>query len=563
MTRNQRGRPHDLGQSWDAMEEDYESDEPIYDETDEREEMQDSYRSQQRHQQSSIDTSGYERQERPRRSARLQSEEAELIMPSSPDAGRSKAKSSAVRDTTPRMRMLPRSMTGDAGKIGKQSNLRASTPHIRANQRSLTSDAGLFKHSADPEEEDGEEISVQGSPRTAWNQIARPLLAYLLDVIALALHYAKPLLGYALLAYMIMGAIVFGGGFLTNSINNALTPICRIPGSSWLNLPFCTTHQMQEMQGIAEFDKLVEAQSQFEDVLDSMQVGATLPVVMKRTESSIRDLKHVVEYSALPSRGPLRFEFTGFIEIARRASRDLSRFNSRIGRAVDHILSTNRWTISVLEGMEAEEEAKGAVARWVSDNLNIFSPFQPVSLSEDILFDQYLRHTSAVEEQILTLISEAQALLNILDDLDSRIDVIGAIATRDGIETQGKKDELFAILWTKLGGNRSNVAKLEQQLKLLRDIETYRKLAWGHVTTTMLNLQSIQDNLETLRESVAMPETIGNRLPLEMHIDSITRGVERLEARRDRSRQLEQESYNKVLARAEQGEKRVIDGKEL
>ncbi|KAI7220853.1 hypothetical protein KC333_g2093 [Hortaea werneckii] len=563
MTRSQRGRPHDLGQSWDAMEEDYEYDEPIYDETDEREEMQDSYRSQQRHQQSSMDISSYERQERPRRSARLQSEETELVMPSSPDAGRSKAKSSAVRDTTPRMRMLPRSMTGDAGKIGKQSNLRASTPHFRANQRSFTSDAGSFKHSADPEEVHEEEISVQGSPRTAWNQVARPLLAYLVDVIALALHYAKPLLGYALLVYIIMGAIVFGGGFLTNSINNALTPICRIPGASWLSLPFCPAHQMPEVQGSAEFDKLVQAQSQFEDVLASTQVGASLPLDMKRSESSIRDLKHVVQYSGLSSRNELVFEFQGFIDTARQASQDLSRFNSRIGRAVDHILSTNRWTLSVIDGVNAEEAGKGTVAKWVSNNLNIFSPFQPVSLSRDILLDQYLRHTGAVEEQILTLISEAQALLNILDNLDGRIDIIASIAMRDGIKAQGNKDELFAMLWTKLGGNRSNVAKLDQQLKLLKDVEAYRRLAWGHITSTIVKLQSIRDNLEDLRERVAMPETIGDKIPLEVHIDSITRGVERLEAQRDRSRQLEQESYNKVLARAEQGDKRMIDDKEL
>ena len=67
--------------------------------------------------------------------------------------------------------------------------------------------------------------------------------------------------------------------------------------------------------------------------------------------------------------------------------------------------STNRWTLSVIDGVKADEASQGAVSRWVYTNLNIFAPFQPLSLSRDVLLDQYLRHTGAVEEQIQTLIA--------------------------------------------------------------------------------------------------------------------------------------------------------------
>ncbi|EMC99156.1 hypothetical protein BAUCODRAFT_65582 [Baudoinia panamericana UAMH 10762] len=396
-----------------------------------------------------------------------------------------------------------------------------------------------------------------------WVRVLRPILGYLGDIVGIALQNAKPLLGYALLLYALVGAVIFGTGFLTNSINNALTPICRIPGVSWLHLPFCPSPQVAELQGPAEFDKLVQAQSQFEDVLASTQVGANLPMDMKRSEASIRDLKHVVQYSSLPSRNELVFEFGGFIETARQASQDLSRFNSRIGRAVDHILSTNRWTLSVIDGVSASEAGRGAVSRWLGENLNIFAPFQPVSLSRDVLLDQYLRHTGAVEEQIMTLISEAQALLNILDNLDGRLDVIAAIATRDGIKAQDNKEELFAMLWTKLGGNRNSVAKLEQQLQLLKEVGAYRRLAWAHVSTTIVKLQAIRDQLEDLRERVALPETVGEKVPLEVHINSINLGIERLEQQRDASRKLEQEGYARVFSRAEEGDRRLLGSKEL
>lgn len=571
MTRARRARPSDLGQSWDAV--DCEDEGLIYTVDDERAEMADSYESDQRLPRASRELRSsrvaamHDEREGRRRSSRLQSEEPALVMPSSPDAGRNKAKSSAVRDATPRHRLLDRSLTGDAGKRDNQSNLRASTPHFRLNQRSFTSDAGRYGTRAEPadvdDSEDEKHSHTVSQASTMWNRVFRPLLGYLADVVAFALDNLKPLLGYALLLYLIVGALVFGGNFLTNSVHNALSPICRFPGASWMSLPFCPTRATPELQGPAEFDKLVQAQSQFEDVLASTQVGANLPMDMKRSESSIRDLKHVVQYSSLPSRNELVFEFGGFIDTARQASQDLSRFNSRIGRAVDHILSTNRWTLSVIDGISAEEAGKGAIAKFFSNNLNIFAPFQPISLSRDVLLDQYLRHTGAVEEQISTLITEAQALLTILDNLDGRLDVIASIATRDGIKAQDNKEELFAMLWTKLGGNRSSVAKLEQQLKLLQDVGAYRRLAWGHITSTIVKLQSIRDNLEDLRERVAMPETIGNRVPLEVHIDSITRGVERLEAQRDRSRQIEQESYNKILSKAREGEKRMLDEKEL
>ncbi|KAH9808654.1 hypothetical protein Tdes44962_MAKER10452 [Teratosphaeria destructans] len=442
-------------------------------------------------------------------------------------------------------------MTSDAGQINGngRAKARASTPHSRLNQRSLTSDAGRLG-SRLKEEADGEEDEVDEKPGTQrphpnvlWQSLLRPLLVYSTDVVGIALHNLKPLLAYALLLYILIGGLVFGIGFLTNSVNNALTPICRIPGASYLNLPFCPGTTTPELRGPAEFDKLVQAQSQFEDVLASTQVGASLPLDMKRSEASIRDLKHVVQYSTLPSRNELVFEFGGFIDTARQASQDLSRFNSHIGRAVDHILSTNRWTLATIEGVRNEEEGRGAIRRWVGANLNIFAPFQPVSLSRDLLLDQYLRHTGAVEDQILTLITEAHALLNILDNLDARLDVIAAIATRDGVTIQDSRDELLAHLWTKLGGNRHQTARHEQQLRLLTEVVTYRRLAWAHITSTIVKLQAIRDNLEDLRERVALPEVVGAAVPLEVHIANIDLGIERLEAQREEGRRVEAENH--------------------
>lgn len=427
-------------------------------------------------------------------------------------------------------------------------------------ERSTTGDAGRFRasklreHDEAEYESDEEQVATRVA-RMAWQRLCAPVLRYVGDVASLLLHNLKPVLVYALLAYAIAATAVFASNFLRESIENALSPICRLPFTG--GLPFCPNYSAQEVSGTAEFDKLVQAQDAFQDVLAASNTGSNLPLDMKRSEAGIRDLKHIVQYSTLPSRNELVFEFGGFIDTARQASQDLSRFNSRIGRAVDHILSTNRWTLSVIDGVTAEEAAKGALSKWVSRNFNIFAPFQPLSLSRDVLLDQYLRHTGAVEEQILSLIDEALALRDILDNLDGRLDVISGIVTRDGIKVEMSKDELFATLWTKLGGNRSSVSKLKKQVDLLKDVERYRRLAWGHVTTTLIKLQEIQHSLEDLRERVALPETVGtNKVPLEVHIESINLGIERLEGQRDAGRALEQERYARIMAKGEAADDR-------
>ncbi len=503
--------------------------------------------------------------ESPQKRATRSSLGPELVMPASPNGLGVGANGQAKRrDATPRFRLNERSMTSGPPKPSPlATNERTKTPRFRMNARSMTSDAGHYARHDGADDEDDK--TVAGYARMAWNRILAPPLAYLGDIVGLVLGNAKPLIAYFVFAYLIGAALVFSSGFLTNSINNALSPLCRVPGViTFFSPPFCHSHIAGGLEGPAKFDKLVQAQSQFEDVLAASSTGANLPLDMKRSEAGIRDLKHVVQYSTLPSRNELVYEFDGFISTARQASSDLSKFNSRIGRAVDHILSTNRWTIGVIDGIREEESGRGSMGKFFNSHLNIFAPFQPVSLSRDVLLDQYLRHTGAVEEQIVALINEAQALLGILENLDGRLEVIADISTRDGLKAEYNKDELFAYLWTKLGGNRSSVKKLDAQLQLLRDVGSYKRIAWAHVTTTIVKLQAIRDNLEDLRERVAMPETVGtDKVPLEVHIDAINLGIERLEEQRDANRKSVEDNYQRVLDRAKEGEGRMIGGKEL
>ncbi len=59
-----------------------------------------------------------------------------------------------------------------------------------------------------------------------------------------------------------------------------------------------------------EFDGLMDVQDHFEQVLEKSARGVSLPMEMKRSEQSIRDLRTIVRYSNLQSKEELVLELT-------------------------------------------------------------------------------------------------------------------------------------------------------------------------------------------------------------------------------------------------------------
>jgi hypothetical protein len=83
---------------------------------------------------------------------------------------------------------------------------------------------------------------------------------------------------------------------------NAISPVCIVPGASML-LPFCSDLPNAQVPSTSlEFDRLMDIQSNFQDVLEETAGRHSLPLDMKRGESSIRDLRQVVRHSSLHSK---------------------------------------------------------------------------------------------------------------------------------------------------------------------------------------------------------------------------------------------------------------------
>ena len=403
---------------------------------------------------------------------------------------------------------------------------------------------------------------VSGSLPTALLDV----LAWAFGLVGLAFRYAQKPLAVFLAVYFVFAGLMVMQNMATKSVYVSLSPLCRIPGVSWFDLPFCPSDiavnggsSVASGKNPVEFDGLMNVQEQFKEVLEKSAKGVSLPMEMKRSEASVRDLRTMVRYSNLQSKGELVLEFDGFIDAARTASNDLQRFNTHVGSAVDSVISVNRWTSRYIDGLSAERSGRGWLGRlagWV------FAPFRSAVFSERALLDKYVEHTSLVSDRIADLILEAQAVLRTLTRAEDHLGIIYDFVARTQRSVQGRKDEILWTIWTLVGVNTRHLHNLNEQLSLLRQVDSQRAGAVRQVSELIVELEKIQAGLGDLRDRVAEPELARGRVevPLAVHIETINKGVERLELARARIRAEENERIREVLARGKSDEdERLIE----
>jgi hypothetical protein len=303
----------------------------------------------------------------------------------------------------------------------------------------------------------------------------------------------------------------------------------------------------------------MDIQDQFEHVLEKAAQGVSLPVEMKRSEASIRDLRTMVRYSGLNEKEELVLEFDSFIDTARTASNDLQKFNTHVGSAVDWVISMNRWTSRHLDSLDSHNhnnEKGGLIGVWTNW---IFAPFQPAVFSERHLLDRYVEHTALVSDKIGGLILEAQEVLRTLSKAEGQLGTIHDFVHRTQKMVQSRRDEILWTLWTLVGANNRHLDNLNTQLTLLKRVNAQRIDAVKQVNDLIMELEKIQAGLGDLRDRVAEPGLVRGTVdvPLSVHIETINRGVDRLEAARSRIRAVENDRIREVLARGKEGERLI------
>ena len=359
----------------------------------------------------------------------------------------------------------------------------------------------------------------------------KTVLGWVFDVLGGTFNAIKTPISYLIAFYLLYIALAFLRNIIFTPISGALTPLCRLPGASFLPLSMCRSPMSSHYKGdetpTAEFDQLVNVQNKFEDVIEHTVPGASLPLDMKRSEHAVRDLRAIVGHSKLPSAGEFVFEFNGYIEAVNKASWDMSTFNVHIRGAVDRIVMHSKVTRRNLEGMNIKRASQGAIGTFVRDWF--ISPLTPITFGKDNLLEEYLQHMDIVKREVAKLIEEGKSLEDLLKKLEDHLEAIHGLSIRDNHKAQLSRDQVLSELWTVFGGNRSRLRMTEADLRLLMQVNKLRKQAVEHVGGTMVKLQDMHAELHGLKERVITAETTED-VPIDMHIVNMDMGVERLHA---------------------------------
>lgn len=398
---------------------------------------------------------------------------------------------------------------------------------------------------------------------TSAPELLFEMVSWVINTLLMAFRYLQRPIAILLALYLVVGTFMTAKNVIVRHISAPFAPLCQIPVVSWINLPFCPESSSdsgpRRGSSSVEFEELMNVQARFEEVLENAAQGVSLPLDMKRSEASVRDLRTVVKHSELPSRAELVHEFDNYVTIIRSSANDLQTFNTRVGSAVDNVISINRWTSRYIDSIAMNREANNNMLSRFSGW--IFSPFQVSVFDEQALVDKYMEHTGLVSDKILKLVIEAQAIIRQFEIADETLATIKDHVERTNNVVKEKHDEVYWNIWTLVGANGRQLHNLESQMHLLKQVDAQRHLAVRRLTSLVHDLRDIETKLSDLRERVAAPQLVADtaNIPLSVHIETINAGVERLDAARSRIRAEENERLQQAIQRSKE-EPKMIDG---
>lgn len=149
----------------------------------------------------------------------------------------------------------------------------------------------------------------------------------------------------------------------------------------------------------------------------------------------------------------------------------------------------------------------------------------------DLTFEMVMGVLAAEMGDVILRCDASQALL---DELDQNLIVLHEILSREVSTITKERSEILAELWTILGGNRRYLVDVDARLQVLKDLGAYRTDAKGHVGISIQAVQALTGEMEDLRTRVAAPAIVEDRIPLEVQLNSIKAGLERLRVGRRR-----------------------------
>ncbi|KAJ3869156.1 hypothetical protein EV359DRAFT_76988 [Lentinula novae-zelandiae] len=383
-------------------------------------------------------------------------------------------------------------------------------------------------------------------PTEEWiagvSDVVRFTLRYLVDVLGGGVQLLRKPLSFLLFIWLL--ALIMSR--ISSTLKTAFKPLCIIPGigSSALCRTDSTNIKLPKSKGShtspqwADYPGLINAQSlTFEQLLDDSVGGSGLSLDIKKAEMATSDLVTLVKFSKLTSKELLAESLSGFVEDARRTGRGLQRLGSKVGGAVDQIMAVNDYAVNSIAAAQASSPSI----------LYSIIPFYSVPSTQEIVLQTFAEAMGVLSTTIERLVVEAEVQLANLERLEERLSMLHELVSREDSTISSAKSELLSELWTKLGRNKRTLRGYDDHLKLLNGLGEYRKQALVHVVSSLQTLRALSDDMEDIRERVSEPELASSHIPVEVHMNSIRIGLQRLKDSRVKAREREEEAIKKVL----------------
>ncbi|KAF9277342.1 hypothetical protein BGZ74_003397 [Mortierella antarctica] len=235
--------------------------------------------------------------------------------------------------------------------------------------------------------------------------------------------------------------------------------------------------------------------------------GMPLPLLLKRAELAVVDLKVLVKHSALaePSKHLLVEQLESFHTRAKVAGRKLQFLQARANGCVDGLVIRNVYLTIELDRLEEEHRIlkEQQESNWgrVWNLLSGSNDLQLVA-SEVKLHQLYQTTMSDARDHIRDLIVQAQDVLQSLDAMDQILSIIHEITTKEKYHQNREHDKILAQLWSHLGGNRLEKRFHRNNLELLQDMEGQRKATVGQIQAALWKLTDFEAEIGILREKL-------------------------------------------------------------
>ncbi|PBK88082.1 hypothetical protein ARMGADRAFT_937842 [Armillaria gallica] len=320
-------------------------------------------------------------------------------------------------------------------------------------------------------------------------------------------HHTIRFLRRTLSFLALLWALAFLFGKTSETLQVVVQPLCFISGISHSSL--CISHPPPtRVPKYADFPALVEIQSAtFEQLLDDFVHVSVLSLNVQKAEMGTSELNEMIRRVEYQNDEHFTASLSDYIGTVKETVLEMQIFGLYVQDTVDRIVATSNLSLSTLEGAhtKAVQYSFHSLILWSS-------PFPDKTILK--IFSEFMDMLSQITE-ILILKTQLQ-LKNLEDTERNRIVVHDFI-----VQAKSGRHGRDTLIWGYLHACG---------LEILKFVGEYLQPATQYVSSALNTLHEMSGNITALRERVAKSAPYGAYIPPEVHMNSIKKGLEVLEA---------------------------------